>query len=781
MRAITALLSISTASAGTSGKELRATFVERGPTLDGRLGEPAWRSCAFSGGFTQSEPREGEPATLPTEVCVIYDRANLYVGLRLFDPEPGRIRKPMGRRDSLPESDNVTVAIDSYHDHRTGYAFWTNPSGTMADATMANDNEIDFAWDGVWDVAAAVDAGGWTAEFRIPLGTLRFDERPGRVFGVQIRRWVSRLGETSNWSPVPRTSNAEVSLFGHLLGLESARPGLAIEVSPYGLIRSTISRAGDSTFPDERAHPEVGADIKAPLHGTLTLDATLNPDFAQVEVDPEIVNLTAFETFLPEKRPFFLEGAEVLATPIQVLHTRRIGAAPPVPDLVDGESLDTLDPVARIVGATKVTGRQGDSAVGVLAAYVDDARAHVRQDDETLRDQRASPQSLFAAARLRRTVVGHSTVGGIVTGVAREGEPDALAGGPDLDWRLGSLQLLAQAIGADGPDSRGYAATGVADYTGRVWGWIVRTDALSPGLDLNDAGFMQHTGDVRTFALGRWRMARPHGPLRESLVRVFTSHGVDYDGFAVDRRIGGEIEEVLTNRIGLGLEGDYRFAARDNFETRGGSPYLRPGSWGLGGSLMTDGSRRVVLRVGGGVRVEEDSPDGGSYLEVTATPWERVSITPRLGYSRTRGRPRWVETVADARGDHFVFGDLDFDQFEAGLRSTLSFSRDLTFQLFAQYLHARGRHDDFRELVAPETLSPFVYSGSPDFQSTSLLSNAVLRWEFLPMSAAYLVWTHRAVLDGDEPGFAPLASADGTFRARGDDVVLFKFGYLWQL
>ena len=776
MRAIVTLLLISTASAGTSDRSLSANFVEHAPRLDGKLDESAWRSCAFSGSFTQREPREGEPATLPTEVCVLYDRRNLYVGLRLLDPEPARIRGALGRRDAMPASDSVTVMIDSYHDHRTGYAFWTNPSGTMADATLANDDETDLAWDGVWDVAAAIDARGWTAEFRIPLATLRFDERPERVFGVQFRRWVSRLGETSDWAPTPRTSNAQVSLFGHLHGLESAPPGLGLEFSPYGVIRSTLSRAADSTFPDEKAHPEVGADFKAPLSGSLTLDATLNPDFAQVEVDPEVVNLTAFETFFPEKRPFFLEGAEVLDTPIQVLYTRRVGAPPPEPDVGERETLEELDPVARIVGATKVTGRQGRTAVGMLAAYVDDARAHVRQDDGTLRDQRASPPSLFTAARLRQTVAGLSTVGGIVTGVARDHEPDAFAGGPDVDWRLGNLQLLAQVIGADSSESTGYAATGVADYTGRVWGWVVRTDALSPGLDLNDAGFVQRVGDVRTFALGRWRMARPRGPLRESWVRVFTSDGVDYDGFAVDRTIGAEFEEVLTNRTSLSLTGTYSLAARDNFETRGGPAYLRPASWGVDGGLSTDHSRRVVLGVGGYVRVEEDSPAGGPYVEVTLTPWDRFSIAPRLGYQRTRDRPRWVETV----GDHFVFGDLDFDQLEARLRSSLSFTRDFTLQLFAQYLHARGRHDDFRELVAPDVLSPFAYSGTPDFQTTSLLCNTVLRWEYLPMSAAYLVWTHRASLSGDDPAFAPLDSAQDAFRTRGDDVVLLKLNYLWQ-
>lgn len=779
LRAFAALLSISTAYAGTSDREIRATFVESGPGLDGRLDDAAWRSCAFSGGFTQSEPREGEPATFPTEFCVLYDRRNLYVGVRLIDPEPGRIRRALGRRDAQPESDSVAVAIDSYHDHRTGYAFWTNPSAAMADATMSNDSEIDFAWDGVWDVASAIDARGWTAEFRIPLSTLRFDESQERVFGVQIRRRVSRVGETSNWAPRPRTSNAEVSLFGHLAGLGSAQPGLGVELSPYGLIRSTLSRAAESTFPDEKAHAEAGADLKAPIHGTLTLDATLNPDFAQVEVDPEVVNLTAFETFLPEKRPFFLEGGEVLATPIQVFYTRRIGAAPAAPELADAESLEELDPVARIVGATKVTGRQGSTALGVLAAYVDDARAHVRQQDDTLRDQRASPPSLFAVARLRETVVGNSTVGGIVTGLARDREPDAIAGGPDLDWRLGNLQLLAQMVGADGGESSGYAAKAVADYTGRIWGWVVQGDARSPGLDLNDVGFVQQPGAVTAFALGRWRMARPHGPLRESWLRVFTFHGVDYDGFAVQRGLGAEVEEVLMNRLRLVLSGEYAFSARDNFETRGGPAYQRPASWMVNANLSTDASRRVVLGIGGNAQVEDGSPRVGPYVEVTATPWDRFSIGPRLKYSRTRGRTRWVDTVSDAGGDHFVFGDLDLDQVEAQLRSSLSFTRDLTFQLFAQYLHTRQRHDDLRELVAPDAFTAFSYSGG-DSRDTSLLFNTVLRWEYLPLSAVYLVWTHRASLSGEAPDFAPLDSVDGAFRTRGDDVVLLKLGYLWQ-
>lgn len=776
-----AMLAAAVASAHSSHRSVRAIHVAGPPRIDGSLDDAAWRGCAWQGGFVQREPNEGAPATLATEVCVTYDDARLYVAMRMADPEPGQMTTVLGRRDVLGESDKAILVIDSYHDHRTGFRFLVNPSGTIGDAAMRNDVEIDFSWDGVWEAATLVHDRGWNAEFAIPFATLRFDARPDLAFGVQFARYAARLGEFSSWTPRPRASNAEVSLFGHLHGIDRARPGLGAELSPYALVRTTASRATGSTLPDETARFQAGIDGKFGLTGTLTLDASVNPDFGQVEVDPAVVNLTAFETFFPEKRPFFLEGAEIFATPLRLLHTRRIGAAPPAPATVaDGEEVVETEPVAPILAAGKLTGRAGDTAVGLLAAGVNDTRALVRRADGLLREDETSPDMFFGAARVRQPIGGRSTAGAMATWVGRDGERDAVAGGPDVEIRAGDWVHGAYLVAADAEGVRGWGAGASADYTGRVWGVVASVTALSPDLDLNDAGFLQQVNLVNGFALGRWRLAEPRGIHRDLWVRLLTSQSADFDARATERVIASEADQTFTNRMALSIKAGVLLSAFDNYETRGGPPYLRPAKAGVDGRFQTDESRDAVAVVGGGV-ARGDGAEAIAFVEMPLRAFGRLEVTPRVGYSRVRDRARWVETIADAGGERHVFGDLDYDQADASLRATLGIARALTLQAFAQYLHARGRHDGFRELTGADAFGAFDYAGDPDFQTTSLIVNAVLRWEYLPLSSAYLVWTHMAALDGADPVFEPVDVLGPLSDVVSDDVVIAKLSYLWQM
>lgn len=779
MRIAVALIAASSALASSSPRSISADSVSQPPSIDGQLNETGWQACAWQGGFVQRAPDEGAPATFATKVCVLYDRANLYIALRMEDPETARMTTVMGRRDALGSSDKVIVAIDSYHDHRTGFRFIVNPSGSIADATMQNDNDADFSWDGVWNVATQVGDRGWVAEFEIPFATLRFDARPDLTFGIQFQRYVSRLGEENVWAPQPASSNAAVSIFGHLTGLDRARPGLDTQLLPYTLLRSTLAQEEGSTAPDEKAHPEIGFDLKTSLTGTLTLDATVNPDFGQVEVDPEVVNLTAFETFFPEKRPFFVEGAEIFQTPLQLLYTRRIGQAPPTPAAGDGETVQETASVARIIAGGKVTGRQGRTAIGLLAVGVDDTQALIRRSDGILRQEETSPDTFLGAMRLRQAFGARSQVGGLVTWVGRDGQADAVAGGPDLELRAGDWVYGAHFVAADAAGTTGYGTGAQADYTGRVWGAKVSVEALSPDLNLNDAGFLQRVDQIKGMLLGRWRLAAPKGIFRQSTQRLYTQHAVDYQSRAVSRNVGLQFDEVFLNRMGLSLEAAYFFPVFDNYETRGGSPYLRPNRGGAEGRLYTDESRDWAIGFGGGI-ASGDGFDSGGSVQVFARLLRRLEISPSISYWQSRGKPRWVETVNDVTGTHYVFGDLDFDQVELRLRATLGLTRTLTLQTFAQYLHARGQHDNFRELSDPEMFGPYAYTGEPDFQTTSLLANVVLRWEYLPLSAVYVVWTHQSQLVGSDPAFEPVDIFGDLANVNSNDVIIAKVSYLWQ-
>ncbi|HWK88772.1 MAG TPA: DUF5916 domain-containing protein, partial [Longimicrobium sp.] len=306
----------------------RATSAIR---VDGRLDDAAWAAATPVTSFTQVDPEEGKPASEGTEARILFDDEAIYIGIRFSDRSPVNTR--LGRRDmDLSDSDWVGVVLDSYHDHQTAYSFDINPSGVRRDA-LKTDNGDDMSWDAVWSGEAAVDSAGWTAEYRIPFSQLRFNPAAVQTWGVQIERVIGRRNEYAVFSFTPKQERGGIARFGHLQGLRDIRTGRRLEVVPYTVLRADYTDPGLNPFrEDGEMSPSVGADVKYRITSDLTLDATINPDFGQVEQDPADVNLTAFETQFAEKRPFFVEGSEIftfangyLPTGGELFYTRRVG------------------------------------------------------------------------------------------------------------------------------------------------------------------------------------------------------------------------------------------------------------------------------------------------------------------------------------------------------------------------------------------------------------------------------------------------------------------------
>ena len=337
----------STSTAAADSSRLRVGMAARRTgsiIIDGKLDEPAWQAAPVIDAFTQSYPQQGAKPSDPTVARVLYDDAALYVGIRMYDSHPDSIVAQLARRDASGiYSDWVHLIIDSYHDRRTAFRFTTNPRGVKKDVYTSNDFNEDTNWDAVWEVATRIDSLGWVAEYRIPLSQLRFGgETRGqdRVWGFQIMRDVARRNERDSWSPWTPQSSGFVSRFGDLTGLSDIPPRQRLEVLPYvstRLTRAPVVASNPFSKPNQ-VKLGGGADLRYGLPAALTLTATLNPDFGQVEVDPSVVNLSAFETFFPEKRPFFLEGSDVLNFGQVVLnndygfvnyfYSRRIGREP---------------------------------------------------------------------------------------------------------------------------------------------------------------------------------------------------------------------------------------------------------------------------------------------------------------------------------------------------------------------------------------------------------------------------------------------------------------------
>jgi hypothetical protein len=459
------------------GPEVRAVPLQGQISIDGRLDEAIWQTAPVAGDFRQSEPRNGEPATQRTEVRFVFDDAAIYVGARMYDDSGSRgVRTRLVRRDADPSSDYVQVVFDTYHDHLGRLFFLINPSGVKNDANGLGGGE-DASWDPVWEVQTTIDSLGWTAEMRIPFSQLRFPStRDEQTWGLQIWRQANRLNELSQWSFWGRQETGGPSRFGHLTGLVIRDTPSKGEVLPYVVARSANS-PGDALDPFYDPHildGRVGADATILVTSNLTLNATVNPDFGQVEVDPAVVNLSAFETSFQEKRPFFVEGAGYFGlgglncffcsnvSSLSMLSTRRIGRSPQMPAMRNGtDEFADVPENTTILGAAKLTGRTPSGwSIGMLDAVTRRERATVQRLDDTRYDVTVEPFSNYFAARVAKDLRGGATqLKAMATSVIRDlDDPfiadrlsrhsEVLGVSADMWWKERRYRLMAQLAGS---------------------------------------------------------------------------------------------------------------------------------------------------------------------------------------------------------------------------------------------------------------------------------------------------------------------------------------------
>src|SRR5438093_627904 len=420
-----------------------AVRVDRAPVVDGRLDDPEWSLARAVTDFRQTDPDEGAPVSEATAVRVLYDGSAVYVGARLFDTAPSGIVRRLARRDASTHSDEFRVFLDSYHDRRTAFEFIVNAAGVKKDVLIGDDGDFDDAsWDPVWEAATSVDSLGWTAEIRIPLSQLRFSKAQDQVWGAHFVRWIERKQEQALFPFIGKKENGLVSRFADLEGIRHVGSPKRLELLPYTVGRGTYLEPKDRGNPFERPssyHSGAGADVKYGVSSSLTLDATLNPDFGQVEVDETFVNLTAFEQFLEEHRPFFVEGTEIFnfgsngggATNFSgrplYFYSRRIGREPQVePSSGDFEDMPTS---TTILGAAKVSGRPaGGWSVGVLDALT--ARERATVFDATAgtyaRDEVEPPTNYFVGRARRDLDAGNTSFGLLATAMDRWPDSPAL-------------------------------------------------------------------------------------------------------------------------------------------------------------------------------------------------------------------------------------------------------------------------------------------------------------------------------------------------------------------
>ena len=725
-------------------KRIEATRVTEPPVLDGRLDDAAWTAVRPDDRFTQNFPDEGRPPTERTEVRVIYDDRALYIAVRCHDREPAKIVERLTRRDRETDADKIAVDVDSHGDRTDAYHFEVNVSGVLTDAQRFNDTDYNPDWDGLWNAITARDPGGWTVEMEIPWRTLRFAGGEP-VMGLQIRRSLQRRQEIDEWAYTPRTLRAEVSRYGQLVGVRGLGPARLVQVQPYlaaGLTIQSGSGADDKTV----ITPNGGVDLKIGLNSNLTLDATFNPDFGQVEADQVVLNLTTFEVFYPEKRPFFLEGADLFATPLKQFYTRRVGRAPPAAYLNDGEVLVDDAITGRIWGAAKLSGQiVPHFSIAALDAVTAEQTVAVRRPGASAAERRlVDPLANYAVLRLRSDW-NQSYIGILATAVNRF-EP-AYAATPDpvvdlcpdensevkgrcthdaytagLDGRYITANshwgISAHAVWSRiehgptrtlpdgttiGPGDNGYGLSVVGGKQGGDYILFgLRYEGQSPTLDLNDAGFLRRQNSHFTNGWFVVRSTKPLGPTLESNWETYAFYRLSWYGDTLERGLGTGGWARFKNFWQIYVGGGYGFGRYDNRETRDGALTERVG--GFWGDLYLRTDPRKALIAETNLHVERVQHGNSFYGDLTLSyrpvPQLELTIIPRVNYTYGDLRYAYRKDAIDG-GTRYWFGDLESSSFDVTLRGTYTFTPRLTLQTYAQVFVAAGSYSNFVVNDAP--------------------------------------------------------------------------------
>jgi len=879
-----------TPAAGTPGHEelapvARAVPLEGEIQLDGRLEEAVWETAPPVTRFVQRDPDEGEAASQATEVRFTYDGESLYVGARMYD-EGGQdgVTSRLARRDSDAQSDELRIIFDTFLDHVGQTVFAVNPAGVRRDAFGPGGASPDPNWDPVWRARARADSLGWSVELAIPFSQLRFARGENQRWGLQIERTVQRLNEEQRWSYWPRNEQGGPSRFGHLEGIEAPREGTdRLELMPYAVSTVDVRESGGGADPFRGALEggyRLGADARYLLNSNLTLNATVNPDFGQAEVDPAVVNLSAFETFFPEKREFFIEGRGLFSfgnfwckfcsntSSLGMLFTRRIGRAPVGAGLARaaGDFADVPDQTT-ILGAAKVTGRLGTgTSVGILNALTDRESAAVTGADGSRFRQEVEPLANYFVGRAKQDLLdGDLQVGGIVTSVVRDFEDPALAGlmnahseGVGLDaeywWGDRTYHLLFSGAATNisgSPEAILRAQTSSARYLQRPdrkgdgnglftnrfdstltsmrgYGLYARVakdagdwqgegalNVRSPGFENNDIAFLTRTDFVWMNANLQRSWTTPGSWYRRVSTTVGAQQQFNFDGDLTDRQLHASFFTQTPFWWNVNAFGIYRPSTLDDRLTRGGPVVRKPESF-FGRAFVNTDSRKPWI-VGFSPSYGWDEEGGYNWnlgLDFTLKPRSNllVSLGPSLG--RSLNPDQYVTAVDDPTaeaffGRRYVFADLEQTSLSMTTRLNVTFTPDMTLELFLQPLISANDFSRFKEFAAPRTLEKVVFGeergtirtegegagrlhfvdpdgpgpaeefsfSDRDFNFRSLRGNLVFRWEYLPGSTLFLVWTQDRSSVRPFGDFSLARDADALLGGDGEHVFLLKLTY----
>ncbi|WP_162555854.1 DUF5916 domain-containing protein [Reichenbachiella versicolor] len=830
------------------------------PSIDGDFKDQAWQQVDWSVEFTGHRPNFRSIPSQATRFKILYDAKFLYVAIRAEDTQPELIAQRMSRRDGF-EGDWVEINIDSYHDQRTAFSFSASASGVKGDEYVSNNGENwDSTWDPIWYLATKVDGEGWNAEFKIPLSQLRFANLPEHVWGIQLTRRLFREEERSTWQPVDPNVIGWVHHFGELRGIKGIKPQKQLEVQPYIVTQlDTYEKEEGNPFLESGQEFKVnaGIDAKFGITSDITLDLTVNPDFGQVEADPSVVNLSAFEQFFREQRPFFLESNNLFDFPTSggpnnLFYSRRIGrsAQGSVGDDIEFES---RTPPTRILSAGKLTGKNSKGfSWGFLTSLTNTVQLETRDTLGQDSKQKVEPLTLYNSGRIQQDFNQGQTVAGAMLNYMQrfdnEGNDleklhdNALSGGLDLihfifNRKYGfKLQVSGSQVNGSkeailktqesnvrlyqrpdndyrNVDSTRTSLTGTSSRfqfgkKSGSWIWDVGFNHRSPGLELNDMGFLTHTDNINAWAWNRYRIQKQTNFFRQQSYDFSFEQTWDFGGNPTYTGVGTNIR-LETNalwRIIINTWQDIMVVR--NADLRGGPALRRPNIGGYGISIFSNNRKKFFAGFTPRVNIGEKDMFRSVRLSgrVIYRPTDAWMIEARPTYRFYQDKLQYVDVLNEETDPIYLMAQIDGHEYSASFRVNYNLTPNLTLELWAQPFISIGEYTQYKEVtdskadkiskrfrnlgehVQPSSdeddVLTLVENGQqlasfddPDFNVVNLRSNLVLRWEYIPGSTLFAVWSTNGSEDIDSRRNDFRNLSPQLFELGGSSTFLIKYTY----
>jgi Domain of unknown function (DUF5916) len=831
------------------------------PVIDGKLDDECWKNGTWAGNFTQFVPNEGADPSYPTELNIQYDDKNIYIAFRCYDGEPDKILRQAGLRDEQV-GDIIGLSFDSYRDYRTGFDFSLTAWGQKGDLVLFNPMNWDSNWNPVWKGKVEMGDSVWFAEMEVPLSQLRYSKEDEQVWGMHTWRWIARLQEESNWEIQSKTGPGMLYNFGEVRGIKGLKKSRRLEIMPYALgDLMTMKKTPGNPFTENGRSwgGNIGLDAKIGISSNFTVDLTVNPDFGQVESDPSVMNLTAFETLFDEKRPFFLEGLTIFENEFDdksLFYSRRIGHSPSL-TLNPNDSLFVNSPdKTTILSAVKLSGTTSNGlSVGLIHSVTANEYANTSDIDGNRRSSKVEPLTNYLVARIQKGYnEGNTVFGGLLTSTNRYMEEgslefltsDAYTGGLDLlhhmkdkeffiDARmLGSYvsgsktaitalqESSARYFQRPGADYLNYDSTrtSLRGFGGKLrigkgskglWRYSTGATFYSPGLELNDLGYMKSSDEINQENEISYFVNRP--------VSIFNTYNITLEQFnswnfnGAFLETGGHLSfaSEFTNLWSLGADFICHSRAIDTRILRGGYDMLMPARLTSSGYLKSDPSKKITTGIEYKYKKSGNNSASGYSFEpgITIRPITRLKFGITANYEINNDRLQYVATKYFVRDNRYILGSIDQKTLGLTFRVDLYLIPEFSIQYYGSPFISRGSYSEFKYVTNPgakvyedqfEIYSDPVSSGgkyylydyddglrtdysivNPDFNFHQFRSNLVAKWEYRLGSFIYLVWSGERTLRSNTSNASIGDSYRQLYNVYPNNIFLIKLNYWFSI